>query len=86
MCGDVLYVGLLSVVFYGCYCDEVIVIKRLKLWMMCEIDWYYVELGFMFEARYENVLGVVGARAASSNYELFFLFMENGVVDEVVYE
>lgn len=84
--GDVLYAGPLSVVFYGRYRDEAIAIKRPKLRTTREIDRYHAELGLMLEARHENVLGVVGARAAPPNYELFFPFMENGAVDEVVYE
>ena len=84
--GDVLYAGPLSVVFYGRYRDEAIAIKRPKLRTTREIDRYHAELGLMLEARHENVLGVVGARAAPPNYELFFPFMENGAVDEVVYK
>ena len=61
--GDVLYAGPLSVVFYGRYRDEAIAIKRPKLRTTREIDRYHAELGLMLEARHENVLGVVGARA-----------------------
>ena len=37
------------------------------------------------ELAHEHVVAVVGARAAPPNYELFFPFMENGAVDELMY-
>ena len=83
--GDVLRAGPLSTVYYGRFGKRAIAIKRPKLRTTREIDRYHAELGLMLELAHEHVVAVVGARAAPPNYELFFPFMENGAVDELMY-
>jgi len=84
--GEAVYAGALSTVYYGRFNSRAVAIKRPKLSTAREIDRYHAELRLMLNARHDNVLRVVGARAKPPNYELLFPFMENGAVDDLMYK
>ena len=84
--GDALAIGPLSVVYRGRFGARAIAIKAPKLRTSREIDRYHAELRMMLEMRHERVVACVGARARPPSYELFFEFMENGAVDDVMYK